>query len=310
MKPFKTNNKSQFILKFIPLDGSSPKEVKFSKLGLSIIVFIFLMLILGSGVLWLSFVRGRLDQRELARLRSENRELRGRLFSMEKKMDTLRQRIDMLLDENLSLKLMAGLVDSTVLRVAGKNEQESSLNGVGGPAKIASEDAIERELDRLLEITEREQQFLTLAEQKIKAKLDLFNHTPTITPAAGVWTSGFGIRRDPFTGKFKFHEGLDIAGPVGTPIFAPADGIVSFVGWKHGYGLVLKINHGNGIETVFAHLHRTLVNVGQKVHRGQKIALMGNTGRSTGPHLHYEVRVHGRPQNPEKFIIPDAVFYD
>ena len=115
-------------------------------------------------------------------------------------------------------------------------------------------------------------------------------------------TSGFGYRRDPYRRRSRLHKGIDFAAPVGTPIYSTAQGVVVFSGRKRGYGIVVKIRHAFGFETVYAHLSKSRVTVGQRVGRGERIADMGNTGRSTGSHLHYEVRVNGTPINPVKFI--------
>ncbi|TVQ58439.1 MAG: M23 family metallopeptidase [Rhodobacteraceae bacterium] len=116
------------------------------------------------------------------------------------------------------------------------------------------------------------------------------------------FTSGFGRRRDPINGRMALHSGLDMAGPRGTPILAPADGVVTFVGRMSGYGLTVRIRHDFGFETLYAHLNRTRVRVGDRVSRGARIGDMGRTGRATGVHLHYEVRVNGAPVDPMKFI--------
>lgn len=110
------------------------------------------------------------------------------------------------------------------------------------------------------------------------------------------WTSGYGPRWG------RMHEGVDMAGPVGTPIYSTADGVVSFAGWSSGYGRLIKIRHANGIETRYAHLNAIRVEVGQRVSRGERIGDMGNSGRSTGPHLHYEIRVGGEALNPMIYI--------
>jgi len=115
-------------------------------------------------------------------------------------------------------------------------------------------------------------------------------------------TSGFGVRADPFTGRPAFHAGQDFAGPIGTPIRATAPGVVSFTGVRTGYGNTIEIDHGHGFKTRFAHLSAIGVTVGQHVALGERIGAMGSTGRSTGPHLHYEVWVDGRPQNPKRFL--------
>ena len=129
---------------------------------------------------------------------------------------------------------------------------------------------------------------------------------PTRQPASGYFTSGFGVRQSPFGDRVKMHEGLDIANRPGTVVRAPADGQVQYADSKAGYGLTLILNHGYGIETWYGHLKKFIVSKGDKVRRGTKIALLGNSGRSTGPHVHYEVRVHGYPVDPLSYILEDS----
>ncbi|MCL5778710.1 DUF5930 domain-containing protein [Limibaculum sp. FT325] len=120
--------------------------------------------------------------------------------------------------------------------------------------------------------------------------------------SGGRYTSNFGPRRDPLRRRMSMHAGIDIAGPRGTPVHATADGVVIYAGRQRGYGVMVKIRHAFGFETVYAHLDRARVTLGQRVERGDLIADMGNTGRSTGTHLHYEVRIDDEPVNPMKFI--------
>ena len=136
----------------------------------------------------------------------------------------------------------------------------------------------------------------------------LLAHTPSTLPAKGWVTSTFGQRRSVFTGGGEFHAGLDIVARVGTPITAPADGVVITSGRESGYGNIIEIRHMQGIITRFAHNHRNLVRVGQKVQRGDVIAEIGSTGRSTGPHLHYEVRLNGVALNPMLYIVEEVAF--
>lgn len=126
---------------------------------------------------------------------------------------------------------------------------------------------------------------------------------PSVHPVHTLsFTSNFGIRSDPFRGTAAMHAGVDIPGPVGTPIYATADGIVSHAGLQGGYGNLVELNHGKGIATRYGHLSKILVADHARVTRGQLIALMGSTGRSTGPHLHYEVRIDGHAVNPIPFL--------
>lgn len=125
---------------------------------------------------------------------------------------------------------------------------------------------------------------------------------PSLWPVNGVLLSSFGGRSDPFSGEGAFHTGVDLEAAVGTPVHVTADGVVTSAGWSSSYGKLVVIDHGNGIETYYAHLSQVLVVPGEEVDRGQVIALSGQTGRATGPHMHYEVRLHGTPVNPYKYL--------
>jgi murein DD-endopeptidase MepM/ murein hydrolase activator NlpD len=127
---------------------------------------------------------------------------------------------------------------------------------------------------------------------------------PSTEPVHGTnFTSGFGVRSDPFKGRAAMHPGIDLAGPYGTPIYATADGLVGRAEWNNGgYGNLVEIDHGHGIQTRYGHLSRSIVHAGERVKRGQLIAYMGSTGRSTGSHLHYEVRLDGKAVNPIPFL--------
>lgn len=125
-----------------------------------------------------------------------------------------------------------------------------------------------------------------------------FGQMPAGAPVSGRLTSGFGPRYHPIHGGERYHAGVDVAAPNGTPIRATSDGVISGAGWAGGYGLLVRIEHGNGIETRYAHMSAVNVAVGQQIHRGDVIGFVGSTGDSTGPHVHYEVRMNGRAVNP------------
>ncbi|HAO99620.1 MAG TPA: hypothetical protein DCQ83_06205 [Fibrobacteres bacterium] len=139
---------------------------------------------------------------------------------------------------------------------------------------------------------------------------NLWEHTPSVAPARGERTSPFGYRVNPVTGQYVLHGGLDIAGSRWTPIYAPADGIVTLSEPSYAYGNLVMIDHGNGFHTKFGHMQRILVEKGQLVKRYSLLGYMGNTGRATGVHVHYEVIRDGVPQNPEKFILPPGLMVD
>jgi murein DD-endopeptidase MepM/ murein hydrolase activator NlpD len=151
-------------------------------------------------------------------------------------------------------------------------------------------------------VVKQKNDFETL-NAKLEGQVNLLAATPSIRPTTGWVTSRFGYRKSPFTGARTFHSGLDIATRQGTPVVAPADGAITFAGPKGLMGNMLTIRHGHGIVTRYGHLSKIFKKVGAKVKRGDLIAHVGNTGRSTGPHLHYEVLLSGVPVNPARYIL-------
>ncbi|MBC7419104.1 MAG: M23 family metallopeptidase [Bdellovibrio sp.] len=150
----------------------------------------------------------------------------------------------------------------------------------------------------------KEQSVIELWEM-LSDRQSLLSSTPNVKPARGPIGSRFGYRIDPINGKQKLHAGVDIAVSPGTPVRSPADGVVSFAGWDEFYGKLVSIDHGYGVLTRYAHNSQIYVQVGQKVSKFDVISATGNTGRSTGPHLHYEVRVNGIPVNPMNYILDE-----
>jgi murein DD-endopeptidase MepM/ murein hydrolase activator NlpD len=197
-----------------------------------------------------------------------------------------------------------------------ENADQENLFGVGGsiPEDLDTQTPITEKHNSLIrEIDEQTQQFNLAAINQKKSFESLFNNledqrnllaaTPAIRPTDGWISSKFGYRTSPFTGLREFHKGLDIATRKGTPILAAADGVVTFAGTKGLMGKLIVIDHGHGIVTRYAHIHKMLKKRGDAVKKGDTIALVGNTGRSTGSHLHYEVHLDGIPVNPAKYIL-------
>jgi murein DD-endopeptidase MepM/ murein hydrolase activator NlpD len=197
-----------------------------------------------------------------------------------------------------------------------KSSEDDSLFGVGGstPEDIDPQASPKENQNGLMREMHSQTRQLTLASINQKNGLEslhnelvkqrnLLSATPSIRPAAGWISSGFGYRESPFTGRREFHKGLDIANRKGTPIIATGDGTVTFAGSKGFLGKVVIINHGHGIITRYGHLQKILVKRKKNVKRGDTIGYMGNTGRGTGPHVHYEVLLNGIPVNPKKYIL-------
>lgn len=160
-------------------------------------------------------------------------------------------------------------------------------------------------IDKAVRETQLKEQGVIELWESLAERQSLLNATPNIKPAHGWLTSRFGYRLNPFTGKSSMHAGLDIAAAPGSPVYAPADGVVTFASYDESYGKLVSIDHGYGITTRFGHNSQIYVHVGQRISKWEVIAAVGNTGRSTGPHLHYEVRLNGTPVNPENFILDE-----
>lgn len=176
----------------------------------------------------------------------------------------------------------------------------------GGPlvrSAPLSEVELQAKIAELMEKIEFSTERLSNIEAKLLQQSVLKNTLPNSSPVAAAFnSSSFGWRIDPFNGQKAFHEGLDFTASTGTPIYAAAGGIVSTAEQTPDYGKIVKIDHGSGLETRYAHASRLFVRAGERVEKGQKIAEVGSTGRSTGPHLHYEIRLAGNPLDPRKYL--------
>jgi murein DD-endopeptidase MepM/ murein hydrolase activator NlpD len=163
-------------------------------------------------------------------------------------------------------------------------------------------------LDKIEKEVSLQQESYHQIYQKQEENKVLFSSLPAIKPMSGTYTyHSFGLRRDPFLGTLRRHEGVDIHNDIGTPVYATGDGVVQYSGATgSSYGIALEVNHGFGYKTWYAHLSKVVARSGQRVKRGQLVAYSGNTGRSTGPHLHYEVRRNGVQQNPVEYFVDDV----
>lgn len=246
---------------------------------------------------------------------SENRVLREENLALRTQLKQVRERIEHIgstLDrvERFDQKLRA----VTLMNDSGRNLAMGPTQGVPEGTVSSEFTRMEQQesdaqilasLDKLSTEANRQEQSLQELQDYFLDQKSLLASTPSIWPARGWVTSDFGQRVDPYTAERVMHAGLDIAGPHGAEVLAPSEGTVAFAGMDGGYGNVIVLDHGYGLKTRYAHLSQILVKAGEKVARGAHIGAVGNTGRSTGPHLHYEVRLHGVPQNPRQFILEE-----
>ncbi len=176
--------------------------------------------------------------------------------------------------------------------------------GIGGGVGAADADRppVKEEMDRLLGIVKEEGESIRSLERFLGRASRVLASLPSRWPVRGPVNSDFGQRRSPWAPNSEFHSGIDIGAPIGTPVRAPAPGVVVFAGQHPEYGITVIIEHGNDTKSLYGHLSRLNVTVDQSVQRGDTVALTGNTGRSSGPHLHYEIQVKGQPVNPHSYI--------
>jgi murein DD-endopeptidase MepM/ murein hydrolase activator NlpD len=244
-------------------------------------------------------------QRENSHLSAELQDLQGRLSSLTDTLSRISQR-------DARIRVLANLepIDPQV-----------QAAGIGGPAIPApggeAGSAMRRSHEIRVDLNALIRRANLLATSFREAADSLSVHsarlaaTPSIMPTQGWLTSAFSsMRSHPILHVARPHEGIDVTAPSGTPIEAPAAGVVTDAGWESGYGNTITVDHGFGITTKFAHTSKILVRQGQRVNRGQRIALVGNTGLATGPHLHYEVHVNGRPVDPLRYVLPEHVVTD
>ncbi len=269
---------------------------------------------------------------ENAVIRAENFELQNRWKEAEQKFAHINEELDRVKRLNANLRHITRLNDperklalgpaerppggQELVGMGGPAEAHSALapateppmyaDGTGLPAKAQSEGAdLLKQLDDLDKKVKGQEKEARSLKSYFEDQQALLASAPSIWPVRGWVTSDFSVRLDPYTGERVMHEGLDVAAALGSKVRAPADGTVVYAGVEGGYGRVVVVDHGYGLKTRYGHLLKTEVKVGDKVKRGQVIAQVGNSGRSTGPHLHYEVRVNGVADNPRKFILEE-----
>jgi murein DD-endopeptidase MepM/ murein hydrolase activator NlpD len=231
---------------------------------------------------------------ELSKLKSENRELQRANEQFSKSVESLRTQLHSVEDKTRKLAIVAGI--STL--------DETAQGGVGGTRNDdLAATPYRDDIDKMSFRSHRIEKDLSVLEQKFAEQSQLFSSTPSIAPVRGILTDGFGGRSDPFTGEPGTHNAVDISSAVGQAVRAPADGTVVKAEWANGYGNVIYISHGFGYSTRYGHLSTFAVHPAQHVKRGDILGYVGSTGRSTGPHLHYEVRLNNNPVNPLAYIL-------
>jgi murein DD-endopeptidase MepM/ murein hydrolase activator NlpD len=235
---------------------------------------------------------------------NENKVLQDQLAYLGNRLEKIQKTLNKLGDQGNELRLLANLpkIDD--------DAQKAGIGGTESRVDFSSSTQMNDLLNNVHSVLDKAEAELHLqkasydvVQYSFEKNADRFTHLPAIKPMEGYYNAqGFGMRLHPILHVYRMHEGLDITNESGTPVYASADGAVDFAGHQSGLGSVVEINHGYSLKTIYGHLSKILVREGQMVRRGELIARSGNTGLSTGPHLHYEVRLNGVAQNPMDYF--------
>ena len=294
------------ILIFGPKTSRS-RHLKIRKKTFKIALYLFAFALLSTTFFFCDYIQVKKKVFELSRLRQETQAQKSQLHFFSSKIEDMEKQLSKLKDFDKKIRIIANLE---------RGQETTSLMGMGGPSpsdirdklKSAKDDPglvqqMKADVERLQSEAITQELSLAELEKNLQTKKEMMICMPSLWPTMGWVTSGFGFRTNPFSGLSQMHEGMDISNRVGTLVVAPSDGIVSDVGNDLVYGKIIVISHGFGMASRYCHLSKALVKAGQKVSRGDKIAEIGMTGRTTGPHLHYEVRLNGIPVNPMRYIV-------
>lgn len=298
--------KHKLTMMIVPHSGKSTLSISISIIALKIIGGLLVAVLAGVIILasnfYISYTKLKRDTEELQVVAKDYNVLQKQLQLFLQKTNNLEEKMREL--EQLDNDIRGLLKDDPALKESiNKQDNQSSLprHVLSSRSGLDRQRAI-RQLQLLEQKIPQQEQSLKELKNAVIQRSDRLAHTPSINPVSGKITSNFGYRKSPFGRKQEFHDGLDIAAPYGTKIVATADGVVTFAGYKTGYGRTVTISHGYGYETWYCHNSSILVKTGQQVKKGQAIAKVGNSGRSTGPHLHYMVKVNGQLKNPADFL--------
>ncbi len=243
-----------------------------------------------------------------SRYQQENLALQSSVANLAGRIDNLQGEIEQVYEvQNIvaaTMNLPTMDEETFAAGIGGRQHLGFAEAEVPGLAPGAADGDLGEMLDQMLRQAKIQRQGYLAMIDTLSAREVVRAHIPSIRPTDTGWISSrFGFRKDPFTTKQTFHRGLDFSVPMGTEVRVTGDGVVIAVQQQRGFGRVIKVDHGNGVITVYAHLSEPLVKKGSKVERGDIIARSGNTGRSSAPHLHYEIRIGGRPVNPLTYIL-------
>ena len=301
------NEEKRYKIQFIDSEEDVTRTVRLSLRSLRVLAVgagaAVALLTVGAVLSIYTLMNGEMHASETAQLREANRIQQEQILQVSKKASALQQDLDSLRRAEDGLRAIVGAPPAA----ADETVQEGMVAPTGGEQHTPTTADLSEALEMIEARLSTRRSSIDLLAETMRREFpgaasyasDSAPHTtPSIWPAAGYVSSPYGLRFD----GTEFHQGIDIAADMGAPIVATADGVVTAAGWNGGYGNMVDVDHGGGIVTRYGHASAVAVTVGQQVRRGEVIAYVGSTGRSTGPHVHYEVRVNGVPVNPAGYL--------
>ena len=304
--------KRRWTVVFVPHDAEPSRVMEVSYRVVKTAISGAVMAAAAALVLGYMTVSRTVDLSKSARLTQENTRLEQQLDELNGRLATLADTLTRISQRDARIRVLANFepIDPQVQAAGIGGPTVAGVEGDAGSAMRRTSEvrvdlnALIRRANLLASSFKETADSLAVHSARLSA-------TPSIMPTQGWLSSAFSsMRSHPILHVARPHEGIDVTAPMGTPIEAPAAGVVREAGWESGYGNTIVIDHGFGTVTKFAHASKILVREGQRVSRGQRIALVGNTGLATGPHLHYEVHVNGRPVDPLRYVLPENVVTD
>jgi len=304
--------KEESRLVFISGDQKHIKEYHISSKKVILYVSLFLIAVFIGGKFGLDMLVDFSFNSKIKKLERTNAVLQARLTEMRNRIKNIDQEMNNIARQDDELRTVLGLkelsADVREVGIGGSNYKYDFTDQVSGfdeSSELSEQLTALAKLEREIKLEMNSYQSLL---HTFKSKKDSLDYLPALRPILkGVISSGFGNRLHPVFKVYRHHEGLDFSSKIGTPIYATADGVVRFVGEIGGYGKMVIIDHKYGFETRYGHMNKWVVRKGQRVKRGEKIGEVGNTGISTAPHLHYEVRFKGKPVNPKYYYFEDRI---
>lgn len=275
-------------------------------------VFVLLLIVLGVWGMASTYLTTLFGGSKLASLEHENKLLTVRLHELGKLRDVFDDQMTALVKREQEMRLVVGLPDipSDIRKVGVGGPTDPAASSAQPGSTVSRAGSLKDDINRLIREAKLELASLKEIQEKAQNDREYWNHIPTVKPVRGAFSSGFGVRRDPFTGLHRMHQGVDLAARPGEPVRATAAGVVVATGIDINYGRYVDIDHQNGLRTRFGHLSSIATERGAYIRRGDVIGKVGNTGRSMGYHLHYEVRKYGRLVNPNLHFWPEDVVVD